>query len=228
MLKSFLSSHFYLTMKKLISAVISFLFAFTLLPLSAQAATNDYGRLYQQFLDNIQNPTSPVETPDAASVKTSKYSLSGKVSRGENGSYYIKTDEKPSRTLRVYGQVLAKEIIKSVLVEKVQLIGEKAFFKGKEVGISVREVIYLSQPAPKAQKTPTAPQLPALTVFRGTIEISSDGNPFLVLTENKKRITRRLLNEMDWKKAFQKAYKGEVEVEGYLNEKGAIRFTDIW
>jgi len=226
--------------------------AFFFMVPTTQAQSDDYSRLYEEFLRNLQQqgtttpsttstttPTPPKAEPvkSQPKVETSQYSLSGKVTRGDDGRYFITTDEKPSRVLRVYGQDLSKEIIQSIVHDKVQLIGEKAFFNGKEVGISVKKIVILSagkQQVTKPLVTKPEPVKPAQKptmhqemTFRGTIEVSSEGNPFLVTVENKKRVTHRLLNQDDWKKAYQYAYKGEVTVRGYKNEAGAIRYSDI-
>lgn len=233
---------------------------------SVQAQSDEYSRLYEEFLKRLQQeqgsetmqpaPTTPTTTtvpptttkpttttpkPEVKTqpkVKTSMYSVTGKVTRSADGRYFIATDEKPSRTLRVYGQEAAKEIMQAVVYESVQLIGEKAYFNGKEVGISATKVVPLSMkatttkttpvkatsaPKPEPKKTPMMQE----TTFMGEIEVSSSGNPFLVMTEGKKRTTHRLLNSTEWKMAFQHAYKGMVKVKGYMTEAGAIRYSNI-
>jgi hypothetical protein len=231
-----------------------------------QAQSDEYSRLYEEFLKRLQQeqnsdtettpttstpaqeikPTTTAPKPEVVKaqpkVKTDMYSVTGRITRSTDGRYFISTDEKPSRNLRVYGQELSKEIIQSVVYDSVQLIGEKAYFNGKEVGISVRKLVPLSggkeamttmttkttpatvTPKPEPTKTPIYHQE---MNFMGEIEISSEGNPFLVMTENKKRFTHRLLNSADWKKAFQNAYKGSVKVRGYMTEAGAIRYSEI-
>jgi hypothetical protein len=49
-----------------------------------------------------------------------------------------------------------------------------------------------------------------------------------MVMEGKKKMTYRLLNEKDWRKAFSMAYKGQVEVRGVMVKDGVIRFEDIW
>jgi hypothetical protein len=86
----------------------------------------------------------------------------------------------------------------------------------------------MEAPKPEPKKPAPAPKAKMMeTTFRGTIEVSSEGNPYLVTTDSKNRVTHRLLNQDDWKKAYQFAYKGEVTVYGYMTEGGAIRYSDI-
>ena len=241
----------------------AFLLATVGISTPAQAQSDEYSRLYEEFLKRLQQeqssenvqPTTPAptatttttspKTPSSTTpevktqpkVKTSMYSVTGRVTRSADGRYFVATDEKPSRTLRVYGQETAKEIMQSVVYDSVQLIGERAYFNGKEVGISVRQVVPLSAnaistktvattPAPKPEPKP-APVINKEMTFSGEIEVSSEGNPFLVMTEGKKRTTHRLLNSTEWKMAFQNAYKGMVKVKGYMTETGAIRYSNI-
>jgi len=241
-------------MKKSLSLLPGILVAFLLVPASAHAQVSETQRLYDEFLQLLQqnvtpdeqsssqeqgveiNIVEPVPTTTApqpkAPVKTAQYSVSGKVTRADGGKYLITTDEKPSRILRVYGTKSAKEVMHSVVYEKVQLIGEKAFFNGKEVGISVQQVVPLEvapvkmvkeAPKPKAEKPVMKHQEKTYT---GTIE-TSQGKAYLVMMENKKRVLYRLLNEKDWKVAFQKAYKGQVTIRGFMTENGAIRYSSI-
>ncbi|MGE3278309.1 MAG: hypothetical protein AB7J40_00655 [Candidatus Altimarinota bacterium] len=228
---------------------------FLLAPLSAHAQSTEAERLYQEFLEILKSQESQTQQPSSQPAvmpqedvqvnipatpavrepqKTSDYSLTGRVSRAEGGRYFITTDEKPSRVLRVYGTKTAKEVMHSVVYEKVQLIGEKAFYNGKEVGISANQVVPLVVNPSTPKKTPEVAKTPAPevkmmhqeSVFTGEIEVA-EGKAYLVMMENKKRITRRLLNEADWKKAFQMAFKGTVRVKGFLTESGAIRYSEI-
>lgn len=231
-------------MKKLISLSLGLSCAFFMSP-SAFAQNDDYSRLYQEFLQRLQQeqidysqPVGTVETSmptysmEQAAVPTSQYSLIGKVTGDAQGRYYISVKEgKAKMTYRVYGQKLSKEIIRAALYEEVQLIGKKAYYNNKHVGISVEQVVPLvmGAKAEKALMQKSTPQamMPSMQSFWGNIEVM-DGKAFLQVMEGKKKLTYRLLNEKDWKKAFSMAYKGQVEVRGRLVKDGVIRFEDIW
>lgn len=231
-------------MKKLLSFSLGLSLAFTLSP-SAFAQNDDYSRLYQEFLNRLQQeqqdytqPASTSEQPapavyvDQAAIPTSQYSLIGKVTGDAQGRYYITVKEgKAKMTYRVYGQKMSKEIIRAALYEEVQLIGQKAYFNNKHVGISVDQVIPLVM-GPKAEKMETVKVMTKSPMavsqsFWGMIEVGG-GKAYLQVMEGKKKMTYRLLNEKDWRKAFNLAYKGQVEVRGTLVKDGVIRFEDIW
>lgn len=231
-------------MKKLLSLSLGLSLAFSMSP-SVFAQNDDYSRLYQEFLQRLQQeqmdysqPSTMMEQPmptlytEQSAVPTSQYSLIGKVTGDTQGRYYISVKEgKAKMTYRVYGQKLSKEIIKAALYEEVQLIGKKAYYNNKHVGISVDQVVPLVMGA-KAEKVATEKvmykPMMASQSFWGNIEVSSDGKAFLIVMEGKKKMTYRLLNEKDWRKAFSMAYKGQVEVRGILVKDGVIRFEDIW
>jgi len=243
--------------KKLLSTSLALMFGVSVLPLATptMAQSDDYARLYQEFLQRIeqtsdtpvtqpatttpavQPTTAPVVAPQPrvqSQVRTNDYSLVGKVTRDENGAYFIHLADKPGYHYRVYGEDNAKDIMNAVKYAKVQLIGKKAYFNGKHVGISANRVVVLEYYPEKAMKNTPAPapvvqQMPMYTetVYVGRIEISAEGHPYLKVQQGKAEMTYRLVNREMWKMAFEYAYKGDVRVRGWMNEKHVIRYSSI-
>ena len=207
--------------------------------------SKNYLRLYNQFIRNLDKqrleqeagttneeqaamPGTPsVEMRDKPDVpKTGEFSITGKIYRNDQGAYFIRPEgkEKGSKELdpRVFGRKLSNAIVGAVVFGRVQLIGNTAFYNGKEVGISVKRIVVLSGVAPEySGVVPTKP-MPPLAMFSGKIYLEN-GRAYLYDGE----VSRILLNRDNWELAFQNAYKGEVKIKGYLTGNGGIRYVEI-
>jgi len=246
-------------MKKSASLFIGILLGLVLIPSSAHAQQDTLYEEFLKLLNEQQNtpsqtneinitepaPSEPIKAISEvqAPVKTGQYSLSGILTRDENGRYFITTDEKPPRVLRVYGQKTAKEIMHAVVYLKVQLIGEKAFYNGKEVGISVQKVVPLTSSAVKTAtpaKKMSVAKAPLndwnMGTYSGKIIVNEKGQLFLQRVDEKGNVMKmvgrpmeyRLVNSVNWKAPYAFVGKGIARVNGSINDKRwVIRYNDV-